>query len=226
VLANTIREVSAINNILNLYDAFIIDIWGVIYDGTLPYEGTAECVNKMLEQNKAVIFLSNTPRPSHITTKRLQEWGIKITPEMVLTSGDAVRDQLIHRNDEIFKALNGNILYHIGAERNQDILSGFDESIVKVSDILEEANFLLLTAYLDEGEDIEQFSIQLKQAQKLNLPAICANPDKIIPNGDKKRYCAGFYAEQYTQMGGKVYYYGKPDSKVFELAYQPLQDRH
>jgi HAD superfamily hydrolase (TIGR01459 family) len=121
--------------------------------------------------------------------------------------------------------IQGHNAYHIGALRNQDILSGFDHTIVKATDNLTEANFILLTAYLDEGEDLNQFKQLFSQALELKLPAICANPDKIIPNGNKKRYCAGVLAEQYKAMGGEVYYYGKPDVKVFELAYSQLEQQ-
>ena len=182
-MKNTI-QITTLDDILEKYDAFIIDIWGVIYDGVDPYPGSIEAINKLIAHNKSVTFLSNTPRPSDITNKKLSQWGINMDKASVYTSGDAVREQLQIWEDPIFRNL-GKKFYHLGEERNKDILSGLNVSSVKT---IEEADFILLTIYLDEGEDMEQYDPIFRKAKELNLPAICANPDIKVTNGDSIRY--------------------------------------
>ena len=205
-------QITKIDDILEKYDAFIIDIWGVIYDGLDPYPGSIEAINKLIAHNKSVTFLSNTPRPSEIIKERLFQWGVNMNKASVYTSGDAVREQLQTWEDPIFSNLGKNF-YHLGEEKNKDILSGLNVSAVNQ---IEEADFMLLTIYLDEGEDMEQYDLILKKARDLNLSVICANPDIKVTNGDGIRYCAGSFGRRYQNLGGEVHYYGKPDSKIFE----------
>lgn len=207
------NKITKLDDILDKYDAFIIDIWGVIYNGEDLYKGSIEAINKLIDNNKSVTFLSNTPRPSEIINKRLSELGINMKKAEVYTSGDAVREQLQTWEDQVFSKLE-NKFYHLGEEKNKDILSGLNVSTVNT---IEEANFILLTIYLDEGEDLEQYDHIFKKAKNLNLPIICANPDIKVSNRDGSiRYCAGSFGKRYQNLGGTVYYYGKPDNKIFE----------
>jgi HAD superfamily hydrolase (TIGR01459 family) len=212
--------ITTLGDIERLYDAFIFDIWGVIYDGETPYEGSVEVVNKIINQSKPLFFLSNTPRPSEITKIKLSQFGINMDKAQVYTSGDSVREQLISWNDNIFKNLGKN-LYHLGAERNEDILRDLD---VKPVAQIEEADFVLLTIYLDEDEDLTKYNDILNKAFNLKLPVICANPDVTVAQGSKIRYTAGFFAKKYEELGGVVHYYGKPDNKVFDKVLSSLSE--
>lgn len=197
--------------IIKFYDAIIFDIWGVIYDGIEPYPGAVEVINNILDSNKKVVFLSNNPRPYSFNLNNFKKWGIDTKKVNIYTSGDAVREQLVNWNDPVLKNL-GKKLYHLGAERNPDILSGLQ---VEVTEDLEDADFILLTAYCDEGEDFNRYDNLFKQALELKIPAICANPDVYAEQGKELRKCAGAFGKKFETMGGIVHYYGKPDVRVF-----------
>lgn len=208
---------STAKQILPQYDAYIIDLWGVIHDGVSSYPGVVACLNNLIESQKPIIFLSNAPRPGNVVIKKLLELGIHATLNMILSSGDAVRYQLAHRQDQHFKQL-GKRIYHLGAERNQDILSGLNSDITEqLTTRLEDADYILLTAYMDDDEDLNQYDELLKKAKALNLPMVCANPDKGVVNGPRMRYCAGVLAEKYEKLGGIVYYYGKPHKMILDF---------
>ncbi len=224
--ATNTMSIQSISELLNQYDAFLIDIWGVVHDGAEPYPGVVECLNNIISntgsKNKMIIFMSNAPRPGPFLMKKLQEFGIKLSTEMILSSGDLVRYQLTHLEDPLFKKL-GRCFYHLGASRNLDIVSNLSVQI-QVTESLKEANYILLTAFIDEGEAFDQFDPILKEALSLKLPAVCANPDKEIINLGKPRYCAGVIAERYEKMGGTAYYYGKPYPGIFEFALRRLSE--
>lgn len=215
-----IKQIENINALIDRYQGFLIDLWGVVYDGAHAYPGVVEGLNTLINRGKKIIFLSNAPRPGQLMVEKLVQFGIKVSSDMVLTSGDAVRHQLSYFEDPFFEQ-HGRCFYHLGAERNTDILSGLS---VNATDSLEKANFVLLTLYRDEGEDLQPFHEFFKKALDHNLPMLCANPDKIIPNGAKRRFCAGVFAEQYESMGGKVHYYGKPHPNVYELCFKRFQE--
>lgn len=200
-----------IENVVKNYDALLIDLWGVIHDGYAPYENAINFINKMIESKKHITFLSNSPRPGLVSKKLLMDWGMNINDIEIYTSGDAIRDQLVKWNDEVFSKL-GRKFYHISEERNTDLLSGLN---VNRTDNLSEANFILLSAYLDDDENINLFDDIFQEAVNLNIPAICVNPDLTIKHGPQLRYTAGTFAEIYKNLGGTVYYYGKPQQGVY-----------
>ena len=47
---------------------------------------------------------------------------------------------------------------------------------------------------------------------------ICTNPDLIVDRGKKREFCAGSVAKVFEEIGGTVEYFGKPHSKVYNLA--------
>ena len=47
---------------------------------------------------------------------------------------------------------------------------------------------------------------------------VCTNPDLIVERGKVKEFCAGSVAKVFEELGGKVEYFGKPYSKVYNQA--------
>jgi HAD superfamily hydrolase (TIGR01459 family) len=200
------------SDIYNNYDLFFIDVWGVVHDGYIPYQGTVKMLNKLLEE-KNLFFVSNAPRPNYVVSAKLKEYGIKLEDNHVVTSGDVTRAHLKRL------ALEGKSIFHLGEARNKDILKDID---ITVATELNKADYLLLTPYLDHGEDLNQFDNIFKEAVRHDIPALCANPDTNVINGDSTRYCAGFFAEKIKELGGNVEYFGKPHRNIYDFALKQL----
>ena len=82
-----------------------------------------------------------------------------------------------------------------------------------------EVDFVLCTGLEnDELETANNYSYTLSEMKRLNLPMICANPDKIVCHGNKKADCAGAIAIEYEKIGGIVKYFGKPYKEIYEHA--------
>lgn len=194
------------------YDAFIIDIWGVIISGTHAYAEVVDCINYLIASNKSIIFLSNTALPEFAIAKKLIALGIHVPPNSIITSGDMVREQFILWNDDVFSQLPKQF-YHLHDEEHKNILEDIPVQEVKH---LSEAGFILVTAHMTDH--LSQHDHLLKTAQDFNLPMICANPDKTAMEDNIIWYCPGFIAEKYEKIGGKVNYYGKPHPLVYDIA--------
>ncbi len=216
-----LHEITGMQQLSDLYQGFIVDLWGVVHDGFSPYPGAVECLNHMIDHHKTLLFVSNAPRPSSLLIKKLQEFGINATTDMIYSSGDLARYQLTTFEDPFFKGL-GRVFYQLGAECNSDLLAGL--SIELTSD-LEKADIMIITCFMDEGDDLNQYDILLKKAVDLRIPAICPNPDTILITGGKYRYCAGFIAEKFEAMGGRVRYYGKPDVMIYEKSFEKFKTK-
>lgn len=211
-------EIKDIFSVLNDYDIFLFDLWGVIVEGSELYPGVVEEINKISEIKK-VYFVSNAPRPTFFSLQKLRSWGLNVTAEKIFTSGEIARQIIISAYSNLKdKPFN---IYHLGSDRNDDILAGLD---IKLTTDINLANILLLTIFRDEGENLEEFDELLKKALEVGTMNICANPDIIIPNLGKNRYCAGYFAQKIEQFGGKVIYTGKPYEEIFNKVLSTIKE--
>jgi len=190
---------------IDKYDSFIIDVWGVLYDGRTYYEGVPELLDYL--QDKKKVFLSNSPRPSSTVFERLNELGLNIRQEDIFTSGDFFRE----------KAHNGEfkdkIFYVIGAAHNKDILDGIE---IKTTEDMAKANAAIVLMFVDDEQELQIYRDMLDKAKTHNLEVFCPNPDKIVSHADGIRYTGGYFAKYYETIGGKVSYFGKPHRAIYE----------
>ncbi len=207
-IINSIKEI-------NQYDLILIDLYGVVYDGTkLINKDLPILIEDLCNKGKTVVFLSNAPRPVYYTNNQLKSLKIPTNLTHVLTSGELVREQLKNPTDKVFTKL-GKKYYYIGGAMNNNLVSNLESDFKRTSDI-KNADFILLTKTLSETESIDDLLPMLKIALSKNIPIICSNPDITVLVRGKIKYTAGFIANKYSELGGKVYHYGKPHKEIFQ----------
>jgi glycerol 3-phosphatase-2 len=70
------------------FDAFLIDLDGVVWIGREPVPGSPETLAKLLEAGKRIAFVTNNPgKPPAAYAERLQSLGIAVGPEQIVTAG-------------------------------------------------------------------------------------------------------------------------------------------
>ena len=203
-------------SIMDDYDLFLFDLWGVVNEGDSPYLKVIDSINEVLKV-KQILFVTNAPRPSSVIYTRLKNWGVNLTPEMIITSGE-IAGKLIADSEVNFNISNP-VIYHLGRDRNPDI-----EAIIthKITKDIHEANIMLMTCSRNESEDLEEFDHLLKLAAKRDIINICANPDIISPHLGINTYCSGYFASRLESFGGDVIYTGKPDKEIYQQAFAKL----
>ena len=208
------RYLSGISDIVDDYDGFVLDLFGVTHDGKTPYPGVLECLKKLKEKGKKIIFLSNAPRRSWVVKDRISGMGITSSfYDEVISSGEETYENLKSSNDPFYQSL-GRKCYHIGTEKDASLFEGQD--LERVSRI-EDADFILVSDLPKAEDSPEDFKDVLMQALKYNLPMVCANPDHIVHIVGKAQYCAGALAALYEEMGGRVKYHGKPYPSIYDF---------
>ena len=90
-----IKKLEHLSEIFQEYDAFIIDLWGVMHNGVNLYNSAVNAVRELQSNGKRIVFLSNAPRP----TKKVVEFLKKMKMEdkflrNVFTSGEAALNSL------------------------------------------------------------------------------------------------------------------------------------
>ncbi|MZR29271.1 TIGR01459 family HAD-type hydrolase [Sneathiella litorea] len=207
------KIISGLSGIAPNYDAFILDLWGVVHNGHHPYPGVLDCMDRLRESEKPIILLSNAPRTNGYVVNFLESMGVaRGRYDQILTSGDITREVLVSREHPFLKGAV-KAFYQIGADRDKGLDDGLDYQ--KVFSI-EEASFLICTGLVDDQtETPEDYRELLQDALKRDLPMLCANPDLTVMRGTTIHYCAGAIAALYEEIGGRVELFGKPYPEVY-----------
>ena len=89
-----------IRNIVDNYDVFLLDMWGVMHDGVQPYQGVPEVVQKLKEANKKLIILSNSSKRRTNCVKMLHKLGFSDDAfDEIITSGEVAHHLLTYLSD-------------------------------------------------------------------------------------------------------------------------------
>jgi len=214
VSSEAIPVIASIAEIGSAYDAWLVDIWGVMHNGLRAYPAAVEATRRFREQGGIVVLLSNSPRPASSLQGQLTNFGVDgASYDATISSGDLTRHELAKHA--------GTRVFHLGPERDLPIFTGLDVERVEPS----EAEFVVCTGLFDdETETPDDYQHLLRDFARRKLTMLCANPDRMVERGHQLIYCAGALAEVYEALGGNVIYAGKPYLPIYELAFETIAD--
>jgi HAD superfamily hydrolase (TIGR01459 family) len=212
----SLRLLEGLREIAPDYDALILDLWGVLHDGTAPLPGVLEALTALKRAGKRLAVLSNAPRRAHLVERRMNQIGIaRGLYDHVHSSGEETWRHLAERSDPFYAAL-GRRCYHIGPTRDDNMLQGI--GLQRVAEVAA-AEFILNTGPSGWDETVESFAPLLGAALARALPMVCANPDLVVIHQGRRAICAGAVAERYAAMGGEVRWHGKPHASVYATCF-------
>ncbi len=190
------------------YDLILCDVWGVLHNGVKAYEAASDALTRFRQKGGRVVLVSNAPRPGASVGTQLDGFQVPRTAyDAIVTSGDLTRLAIKERIDQV--------VHHVGPPRDMPIYAGLD---VRFGSI-EEADYVVCSGFdNDEEETVEDYRASLEAMRARNLLMVCANPDLIVERGHMILPCAGTIALAYEEMGGAVFYAGKPHSPVYDRA--------
>jgi HAD superfamily hydrolase (TIGR01459 family) len=200
-----LKKLDHLSEIYNLYDTFIIDLWGVMHNGIKLNQGAIEVIENLEINKKRIVFLSNAPRPSENVIDFLRKLKMKEKFLInVITSGEAAISSL--KNYKF-----GKNFYHVGPKRDSSLFKGMEKNKTNI----EKCDFILCTGLFDEYKDLNYYRDMFKNSYSKKL--ICTNPDLTVHRGNEEEFCAGKIAEIYKSLGGEVIYFGKPHKEIYDL---------
>ena len=212
-----IKTIKGLNEIIDLYDIFILDQWGVIHDGEKGYDEAKKCIIELYEKKNDIIIISNSSKRKETTMNKLVTLGFNIKHfNEVMTSGEMIWQSLNNQNHEFTKNIRKNC-YHI-YDKSKKEGKRYIEGLEKYNFVskLEDADFILGCTISPEFSTIDYIPL-LKKALVKKLPFICANPDyeTILNNSDELIICMGTIAELYRSLGGNIFALGKPSLDIY-----------
>jgi len=196
-----------LKSIVNRYDLFFIDLWGVVHNGIELYENSINVLDNLAAAKKDFILLTNAPRPNETVINFLKKMGLKKYFENVFTSGEAAHKYLISH-------LGKKNFFHIGPPRDFDLFKNIEKNNVLN---IEDADYFLCTGLFEDQEnDLDYYKKLLSNHTSKKM--ICTNPDLIVDRGEEREYCAGSVAKSFEEIKGEVIYFGKPHPPVYNLS--------
>ncbi|MGF9758641.1 TIGR01459 family HAD-type hydrolase [Microvirga sp. 0TCS3.31] len=207
-------HVEGLQPLADNYDLILCDVWGVLHNGVKAYETASDALTRFRAKGGRVVLVSNAPRPGASVGTQLDGFQVpRSAYDAIVTSGDLTRLAIQERIDKV--------VHHIGPPRDMPIYKGID---VRFGSI-EEADYVVCSGFdNDEEETVEDYRPQLEAMRRRSLLMVCANPDLVVERGHMILPCAGTIALAYEEMGGKVFYAGKPHRPVYERALTVASD--
>jgi len=196
-----------VKSVVNRYDLFFIDLWGVVHNGIELYENSINVLDNLAAAKKEFVLLTNAPRPNATVINFLKKMGLKKYFENVFTSGEAAHKYLISH-------LGKKNFFHIGPPRDFDLFKNIEKNNVLN---IEDADYFLCTGLFEDQEnDLNYYKKLLSNHTSKKM--ICTNPDLIVDRGEEREYCAGSVAKSFEEIKGEVIYFGKPHPPVYNLS--------
>ena len=197
---------SSITELSSPFDAWIVDIWGVMHNGARAFDAAGAACRAFRASGGIVMLLSNAPRPFDAVVGHMA--GLGVDPAAYdggVTSGDATRG--------LIEAWAGRPLLHVGPEHDKGLFAGLENALVSAEAAL---GIVCSGLYDDTRETPADYAALFERLAARSVPMICANPDLVVERGDKLVYCAGALAAIYAEKGGEVIYAGKPHLPIYE----------
>ncbi|AKV02216.1 HAD superfamily protein involved in N-acetyl-glucosamine catabolism [Labilithrix luteola] len=199
------------------YDAFLIDVWGVLHRGESLFEGVAEVIDELASTGARVVFLSNSSRLGTTMAESLVQLGIRRDAfDGVVSSGDVTREALERRAPELFAALGPSPrAFHLG---NPAFVPWLFELGLDFTEDEREAELLVATGTVKDLDELAHARERLRPLAARNVPLVCTNPDRVVPMGEKLAIGPGAVAAEYASLGGRTFLYGKPHAPIYREA--------
>ena len=207
---------------LDRYDAIILDQYGVLHNGEALLDGVAAALERLQEDGRKLVVLSNTSKRRGPLIAELPGRGFRSEwLHDAICSGEccweAVRDSgyasavvlgWSDRDSSEYLAGTGVAL----ADAAPDVIVAYGPDTIDMAG-------RTLTDFRITG-DLGPYRALLEDAVARNVPMLCANPDQktIDVDGKTPLYMPGTMADAYRAMGGEVVLYGKPGVSHFAAA--------
>ena len=210
----------ALSEIVDRYDAFLVDQYGVLLDGAGLYDHARGVLDELAARGKTVLLISNSGKRSAPNVARLARFGVsRATFLDVLSSGEVAYREMQRRIGASVPA--GARAWIEVTDPAARPAEGLDLTPVQSPD---EADLIWIAGCRPFERSLEDYARMLAGAARRGAPAICANPDMTMLTPTGRMYGAGAVAKIYEELGGEVEWFGKPYPAIYEEALRRLGD--
>lgn len=249
--ASATSEIQVLNGVRDLvdkYDLFLLDMWGVMHDGTVTYNGVLEVVSKLKEEGKDLVILSNSSKRQNNSIKMLKKLGFEPSDfSQIITSGEVAYHMLSRTSTDdstlapqpwdllesidkkssekkvfCFGSGDGDVEYLNSAGWQLSSMEEADIIVSRGTFTINDGSTVIHKTHDGEDAYFKSYHEQITKAAQRRIPMIVANPDKIRPDADRSPMPGTIGCDYANSLGGDgsdlLKYIGKPFSDVYEIA--------
>jgi len=218
---------SGIARLSNHFKGILLDAYGVFWGGNdcgvLP--GAKEIMEKLVSSGKVVGILSNSTQLVSKEVNKFQSHNLIQGKHFhfLVTSGEVARHIFLNEKLPFETPRNKFWLFGGAHPRYSSHEPIFQGTIYRETSNIDDADFIYISIPHINGEDqinTEPFRKEIEKLKMKNLPMICTNPDQFAHEGRPSRAVVrqGSIAKMYEEIGGQVFYIGKPHNKAYTMA--------
>jgi HAD superfamily hydrolase (TIGR01450 family) len=225
----TTKLITGIQDIIHDYDVYLLDMWGVLHDGSRPYEGVLNAIRNLKQAGKRLVILSNSSKRRDHSVQMLIKLGFDpFDFDQIITSGQVAHEFLSEDCSDAATPLakflcaaennNKNIdrkVFVLGSGGDDDDQAYFESCgwtlapVTEASLIVARGTFTMNdgTTVIDkiiQGEQVYNNALKerLEQAAERRLPMLISNPDKTRPDKERSPMPGQIGDEYKAALGG------------------------
>jgi HAD superfamily hydrolase (TIGR01459 family) len=215
VSAKTIEHLDGVGSLVERYQVFLLDQFGVLHDGTNPYPGAVEALSALKRAGKTIVLVSNSGRRARPNESRLLKLGFEPGSWDQFVSSGEIAWRSFHEMTISGRLRPNTKCLLISREDDRSAIEGLPFTLTRDGN---DAELVLISASEGDRYDLDHYRRQLGPAAARHVQCFCTNPDKIMLTAVGPRFGAGRLADLYESLGGSVTRIGKPYAPIFDAA--------
>lgn len=210
-----VERLDGIGPLVERYQVFLLDQFGVLHDGSAPYPGAVAALSALKRAGKTVVLVSNSGRRARPNEDRLLRLGFEAGSWDHFVSSGEVAWRSFHEMAATGALRPGTNCLLISRDNDRTAIEGLPFMLTGAGDT---ADLVLIAASEGDRYDLDHYRRLLAPAAARQVPCFCTNPDTIMLTAVGPRFGAGRLADLYESLGGSVTRIGKPGPAIFETA--------
>ena len=206
----------SLNTVIDKYEYFLFDAYGVLNLGNNPINGAREILSKIKSQNKSFLILTNGA--TYPTSKKLEtfkKWNFPIQNEEIISSRDALKSFLSVNNKNNYWGVIGN------SDSDLNELSIKGDIILDTKMNFDQFDEFIFLGSGKWNENLQKELINSMKRKKRKI--LVANPDLVAPLGDQFSLEPGYWSwEVKKETNCEIQFFGKPYKSIFNLAFDKI----
>ena len=209
------REIADLSAIIDEFDVFVLDGYGVLNTGAEAIPGAVERVAALRAAGRRLFVLTNAASyPAAATAARYRRLGFDFAPEEIVSSRDALARALTGRSEHLW----GLAARHDVANDDLDV-----EGVILADDPApyEAAEGFLLLSTAEWNAARQKRLLAALAARP--RPVLVGNPDLVSPREGWLALEPGWYAHEIADRSGiEPEFFGKPYANAFAAVAERL----
>lgn len=209
------HTINGLKEIADRYKIFVLDLWGVLYDGENLFPHTLDTLEMLAKAKKQVHLITNNSYLSETNILKLEKLGLPRSYYQTLLSAGEQSLEMFNSHKLLPDYSRPLKAYIVEEEMKCDWAP---RAKLERVNKLAEADLILGFHINPTQYDLSIYEPLIKEALLHRLPFVCTNPDAYVTKKGQEFVRVGKLAQLYEKNGGIVYYIGKPYADI----YQPI----